>query len=27
MNMQLKKCFARAKPIRLKISQKKARFF
>jgi len=27
MNMQLRQCFARAKPIRLKISLKKARFF
>jgi len=26
MNMQLRQCFARAKPIRLKISQKKADF-
>jgi len=27
MNMQLRQCFARAKPIRLKISQKKPDFF
>jgi len=26
MNMQLRQCFARAKPIRLKISQKKTDF-
>jgi len=27
INMQLRQCFARAKPIRLKISLKKVRFF